>query len=178
VVSPILLVSGPSGVGKTTVAPLVAATFDLGVHVRAESFWAFVVSGWVDPSKPESAHQNHVLGGVVAAAAIQFAVGGYSVVVDGTFFPDGADGMAQMCARREVPLHYAVLRADLATCLTRVAQRQGHEPVDPSAFAALHARFADLGEDEASVIDALQAPDDIAVELRSALAAGRLLRAG
>lgn len=173
--APILVVTGPSGAGKTTVGRMVAATFELSVHIQSDDFVQFVVKGWVDPSLPASAGQNHVLGGAIAAAAMQFAEGGYAVVLDGHWLPDGLEGLTQMCVRRGVPLHYAVLRPDLATCLARVGQRRPGDPEHPEAFARLHARFADLGDHEPSVIDAGGSPDDVAAALLAAFAAGQLV---
>ena len=90
--APILIVTGPSGVGKTTVSRLVAAAFgEKSAHVRIDDFTRFVVNGWVEPWLPESSHQNEVLGGAVVTTAITFAKGGYSVVVDGHVFPDSLE---------------------------------------------------------------------------------------
>lgn len=180
--APILVVTGPSGAGKTTVGRLVAAAFDLSAHIQADAFMPFVENGWVEPWLPESAHQNHVLGGAVAAAAMEFAEGGYAVVLDGHWFPEGLDGLAQWCTRRNVALHYAVLRPDLTTCLARVTQRRPGDPDDPEAAARLHARFADLGDHEANVIDVSGAPEDVAdlMGMRASPVRSRLreLRAG
>ena len=145
------------------------------MHIAAESFWPFVVVGWVEPWLPEAAHQNRVLGASVTAAAMQFAIGGYGVVIDGIFFPDGAEGMAQMCADRGVSLHYAVLRADRDTCLARIALRLGHEPSNPLAIADLCSRFGDLAEHEANAVDASGSPDDVASAVIAAVAQGTLL---
>jgi hypothetical protein len=116
---------------ETTVGRLVAATFGLSAHIQTDHFMSFVASGWVEPHLADAAHQNHVLGGAVAAAALQFATGGYMVVVDGHIFPEGLDGLAHHSVRRGVTLHYAVLRPDLATCLTRVRQRRQGDPERP-----------------------------------------------
>ena len=173
--APILVVTGPSGAGKTTVGRLVAAAFDLSAHVRSDDFMPFVVNGGVEPHLPESAHQNHVLGGAVAAAAMEFAEGGYTVVLDGHWFPEGLERLAQWCTGRGVPLHYAVLRPDLATCLARVTQRRPGDPDDSESFARLHARFADLGDLEANVINVSGRPEDVAAAVLSAFFAGRLV---
>jgi Mrp family chromosome partitioning ATPase len=174
--APILVVTGPSGVGKSTVSRLVAATLDKSVHVRMDDFLRFVVSGWVDPWLPEAAHQNEVLGGAVVAAAMQFSAGGYTAVVDGDVFPDAAEELAGACRRRGVPFHYAVLRCDLDTCVERATTRAAGERPDPGPFAALHARFTDLGEHESNVVEATAAPDDVAAAVLRALRSGRLAR--
>lgn len=192
--APILVVSGPSGAGKTTVGGLVADSFHPSVHLRTDDFATFVVNGWVDRWLPESAHQSEVMGGAVAVTAMHFAEGGYTVVWDGHLFPEGLDLLAQSCARRGVPLPYAVLRPDLVTCLARVAHRRpGDFPElrgrEQERFAHLsqdeqkhllgrqYERFAKLGRHENNVIDASSAPEEIAATLMDAFDAGRLVAA-
>jgi predicted kinase len=172
-VAPIIVVSGPAGVGKSTVAGLCAAAFERGVHLRSDDFLYAVVSGFVDPSSAEATCQNETVGGALGAAAIQFAVGGYTVLADGTFFPSGVEGFAAMAARKGVALHYAVLRADLATCSDRAAER-GAMP-DQDASARLHERLSDLGRYEANVIDATASPEDVAAQVLALVDAGRAL---
>ena len=172
--APIVVVSGPSGAGKTTVGRLVAEAFERSVHVEGDVFLFSVINGWVDPWLPEAAKQNEVIGGAVGASAIEFAVGGYTVILDGTFFPDGVDGLAEWSARRDVPVHYAVLRADLETCLRRVAQRRPGDTENIDAFHLLHARMSDLGRYEANVIDASGAPAAVAAAILEGVATGEL----
>jgi len=172
--APVLILSGPSGAGKTTTSRLLAATFDRSVHLRVDDFMPFVVNGWVEPWLPAAEHQNHVLGGAAAAAALQFAEGGYTVVFDGHIFPEGLAGLAPWCARRSVPLHYGVLRPDLATCTTRARRRRPDHPDDLDSFARLHARFADLGVREANVVEATGTPEEVAATVRAAFLSGRL----
>ena len=86
---------------------LVAAGLEPSVHIRTDDFLRFIVNGWIDPAAPESAHQNHVLGGSFTLAAIQFAAGGYNAVLDGHILPDGLNGMTP--ARRD-PWHPSALR--------------------------------------------------------------------
>jgi hypothetical protein len=184
VAAPILVISGPSGAGKTTIGRFLADAFEPSAHIRVDDFMPFIVNGWIDPSLPDAEHQNHVMGGAVAAAAMQFAIGGYTVVFDGTLFPDGLEGMAQMCRRAAVQVHYAVLRPDLATCRARAAQR-GTAPYvgpasdryrsDPVSFDRLHDRFANLGVYESNVFDAMANPEHVAEAVLFAFRHGGLL---
>jgi hypothetical protein len=142
--------------------------------MQSDHFLFSVVSGWVDPWLPEAAKQNEVVGGATITAALQFAKGEYTVVLDGTVFPGAIDDLTPWAARHDVPLHYAVLRSDLSTCLTRVQQRRPGDPENFDAWAQLHARFADLGRYEANVIDANGTPQEVAAALIAAFGAGRL----
>ena len=155
--APILVVSGPCGAGKSTVGGLVAASFDPSVHLRMDDFWPCVVSGWIDPNLPEAAHQNHVLGGAAAGAAMNFATGDYTVVMDGIVRPEALPMLGGACKTRAVPLHYVVLRAELALCVARVELRDG-VGAHPG-LSRLHSWFENLGEHEGNVVDASGAPE-------------------
>lgn len=168
----LLAISGPAGTGKSTVGGLVAAEFDSSVQISGDDFARFIARGWVEQWRPEAAHQNEVIGVALAVAAMQFAEGDYTVVVDGHFFPDGFEDLAQACAARRIRAHYAILRADLATCRMR-AEARGPVP-EASLFDALHARFEELGAYEANVVDAERAPDAVAADLLRRLRAGEL----
>ena len=172
-VAPIIVVTGPPGVGKSTVGRLVAESFDLGVHLRMDDFWPFVVKGWVDPNLPEAAHQNHILGGAAATAAMTFAEGGYAVVLDGLIRTDALPQLGWACTTRAVPLHYAVLRAAVETCAARVAEREGNDQ-HTDGVRRLHAWYADLGDYERHGVDASGAPDEVAATVLAAHAAGSL----
>jgi predicted kinase len=169
-----LVVTGPSGVGKSTISRRVAATLETSVHVRIDDFTRFVVNGWVEPWLPEAAHQNDVLGRAVVAAAMQFSAGGYTTVLDGDVFPDAIEELARACRDRGMALHYAVLRCDLGTCMERAKSRDPGERLDPVPFSELHARFCDLGEYEANVVEAAGTPDQVTAAVLDALRSGRL----
>jgi len=170
------------------VAGLLAQSFDPSVHLQSDAFMPFVVNGWVDPWRAESAHQNEVMGAAFGSAAIQFAVGGYTVILDGSVFPEGIEALAGFCAARNVRLHYAVLRPDLGTCLSRMQQRleeqrrprQAGRPeydgfFDRDALTRQHDRFLELGCYEASVLDAEGSPEQVAQAVLAGVEAGSLL---
>jgi predicted kinase len=83
----VLIVSGPAASGKTTVARLVASTFERSVHVEADRFFGFVVGGYVDPWDREAHEQNTVVMEIASDAARRYAEAGYLTVLDGMFIP-------------------------------------------------------------------------------------------
>ncbi len=180
--NPVLVVSGPSGVGKSTTSRLVATTFPSSVHLRADDFTYAIVSGLVQPSLPEAAHQNEVVGAAIAITVMQFAEAGYTVILDGHLFPNGLQGLAEGCALRGIAVHYPVLRTDLATCIARRtsesrAREEGPDAARRPPRPVLRASrpFSDLGGFEANVIEAAGAPDGVAAAVLAAFHSGRLV---
>ena len=136
----LVVVTGPPGAGKSTVARLLADRFPLSALVRGDDFFAFVSGGWVAPWLPEARQQNEVVLRAAAAAAGRFAAGGYTVVYDGVVGPwflplftaaTGLDGLS-----------YAVLLPSEPECLARVAARSGHGFTDADATRRMHQEFA------------------------------------
>jgi hypothetical protein len=119
----VIVVTGAPGVGKSTVSRLVASVFDRSVHLQVDQFMASIVSGWMDPRRPEADGQHEAVGAAAAVSTMSFAEYGYTTVVDGYLFPDGVAGLAAACAARDLECHYVVLCADLDTCWARASDR-------------------------------------------------------
>jgi predicted kinase len=83
----VIVLTGPPGAGKSTVAALLAAALDPSVHVYSDDFWHCIKRGAIPPYLPSSHRQNEVVVGVLAAAAFGYAAGGYHVVCDGIVGP-------------------------------------------------------------------------------------------
>jgi predicted kinase len=172
---PIIVVSGPAGVGKSTVSRLLAAAFDPSVHLQADDLMASVVNGWVDPAVPEAHRQNEAVGAALAVAAMSFAHDGYTTVVDGYLFPDGVAELAEACRGRHLSCHYVVLAANAETCWTRASARpKGRWPLEPEPVAQVYARFANCGVEKTHVIDATPNADKVVSVVVAAFRDGRL----
>jgi predicted kinase len=174
--SPIIIVSGATGVGKSVVSRLLAESFDRSVHVQVDDLMAAIVSGWVDPNSPAGEAQNEAIGSVLAVSAMSFAEHGYTTVVDGYLFPDGVQGLDAACIARGLSCHYVVLTADLDTCWDRARRRaEGRWPLEFEAVATLHAKFADLDLPDRRIIEATGSPETTLDAVLAAFRSGRLI---
>jgi Mg-chelatase subunit ChlI len=76
-VGEVVIVTGPPGSGKSTVARQLAGLLEPSALVVGDQFFGFIARGFVDPWKPEAHRQNSVVGAAAAAAAGRLATGGY-----------------------------------------------------------------------------------------------------
>jgi len=152
--TPVLIVTGPPGVGKTTAAALLAERAPRAVHLEADAFFRFIRAGHVEPWKPESHEQNRVVMGIVAAAASGYAAAGYMTIVDGIVIPGWfLEPLREGIEAAGHPAAYAVLREPLAVCVARAQDREGIQLAEPEVIEKLWRSFADLGELESCALD-------------------------
>ena len=175
----IILLTGPPGAGKTTVAPLLCANAPgaLAVHLETDHFYRVIRKGWLAPWTPESHGQNQVVAAAMVATAVTYAQGGYEVVADGIItdwvkqvFVDGA-------RQAGVALDFIVLIPGQAIAAERAKVRTADPIPDYSPYLALYGLFA--AEDAAHAVDTGDvAPADLAASLREGIEAGRFTLAG
>lgn len=163
-VSRLLIITGPPGSGKTTVSRLVAEQFDRCALLEGDSFFGFVVRGYVDPWLPESHDQNVVVTEAAARASGRYPRGGYMTIYDGMV---GPWFLRTFLEYADVELvHYAVLMPSLDVCLARVVGRRDHGFRDEAATRNMYAGFADAQIDDRQVVaDARDAPSVVASEV-------------
>lgn len=136
----LLVVTGPPGAGKSSVARRVASTASPSVLVEGDAFFGFLASGAIDPWLPESNEQNIVVTRAAARAAGQFALGGFTTIYDGVVGPwflptfGAASGLDR--------LDYVILLPTVEVCVERVDTRLRHGFKDEPATRKMHAEFA------------------------------------
>ena len=152
--SPVLILTGAPGVGKTTTARILARRWDRAVHVRSDVFFEFIRSGYVEPWRSESHAQNAIMMRIVADATAAYAAGGYRTIVEGIVIPGWFfEPMRDRLHAAGHRVAYGVLRAPLAVCAARAEDRAMHPLADSKVVARLWQEFADLGALERHAID-------------------------
>lgn len=133
------MVSGPPGSGKTTLAGQLARRLNPSAHLETDLLFNAIQSGFIDPWKPASHHQNTVIVTTAANAARNLAEGGYHTIVDGVVFDWAMEIYREICGHLE--LHRAILVPPVETVLARGPVRNREREPDAEAYRQLHAQF-------------------------------------
>jgi predicted kinase len=174
--TPVLILTGPPGVGKTTAGRILSRRFGAGVHLESDVFFRFITAEYVEPWLPESHQQNNLVMAIVGEAAAAYARGGYFTVIDGIVIPRWfLETLRETLSAAGLDVAYAVMRAPLELCVERVDAREGGPLSDPLAIEGIWSQFADLGEYERNALEVEgMHPEQVADTLARRLADGDL----
>lgn len=172
----IVIVSGPPGAGKSTIARRLAETAEvpLAVHLHSDDFYGYIRKGYVAPWKSESHAQNTVVLDALAASASVYAIGGYEVFVDGIVGPWFFDPWLRVARDGQLDLRYVLLLPELQTTLERATTRATPALTDPEPVRIMWRQFASSDGLEPYRLDTTSWSTEQTVdELKRGLASGR-----
>jgi cytidylate kinase len=169
----LLIVSGPPGAGKSSVARVLATHASRSVLIEGDAFFGFLASGAIAPWLPEANEQNAVVTQAAARASGEYARGGFDVVFDGVVGPWFLNTFAT--AAGVAVLDYVVLLPPVEVCQRRVATRLAHGFTDQDATSHMHQQFAQSDIRSRHLLaDTDGSPGDIAAIIHAARVRGEL----
>jgi cytidylate kinase len=171
--SQVIVVTGPPGSGKSTVAERLALHFDPSALVPGDDFFGFLRVGAIDPWLEEAAEQNEAVIESAAASLGPLALR-CEVVYEGVLGPSYLPNFIRRAGVGSV--HYAVLLPPLAVCLERVQTRTAHGFADLDAAEHMWNDFQrGIVGLERHLVDGLADPGDVARTIAQDVADGGLL---
>jgi len=171
IVGEVIVVSGPPGSGKSTVAKLLSDLYEPSALVVGDAFFTFLAKGAIDPWLPEADAQNRVVLDAAAAACGRLAER-CTVTYDGVLWPPYLWEFTKMVGK---PIHYAVLLPPLEVCLERIRTRTDHPFADEAAATHMWHSF-EAKRGSLYTLDTAGSPAEVAREVADLVAAGAILQ--
>jgi predicted kinase len=118
----VIIINGPSGVGKSTISHIISRDIKKGVHIDVDILRHLVANHRLTHAQVHLAYRN------AAALANNFINHGYTVIVDGVF-PNGND-LALFCRTLKNPrasIYVFTLSGELPVLQQREAMKMGSD---------------------------------------------------
>lgn len=143
--SPIFIVSGVPGAGKTSLSQALMQRFSRSIHIPVDSIRSWVVEGYADPTRPwndETERQFRMAREGAAEIARRFNDAGFAVAIDDVLWPHEVEAIFAPALPGR-PLHRIFLHTPLEVTLRRNATRTNKSfdtAVLEETIRMLHAR--------------------------------------
>lgn len=156
--SQIVIISGPPGAGKSTVAEALCERYDRTVHLETDDVYAWIRMGFVSPWKSGALGQNLMVSRAAARAASAFVQKQFGVFIDGVIGRSHLAVYLEELRSCRVPIHFAVLRPDMHEAMRRSHNREKHVPEaeDAEMFRRVYTVFDDEAALPGVTIDTTQ----------------------
>jgi len=158
-VAEILILTGPHGVGKSTVALALADRYDRVAHVEVDALRHIVTpTGYKAPGKPGFEHQHEIAVRNATDIARNFYAERFAVIIDDVV-PSSADIEAYIEALKpaEAPVHVVTLMASLEACQERNRSSKS-ERQPPDRVERVWRLFKDAKDLPGPIIDCTDMP--------------------
>jgi len=164
----IVVISGPIGAGKSTVAQaLVARASVPTIWIEGDDFWNFSARGVNLFSRLKN---FELMIRSMFAAALPWAKGGYQVVLDFSIPPDSVPTLQSMAIGRNIPVDFVLLRPSLEECARRAANREEGVVTDYTEYEYFYEQFSPKGLACLQADDA--SPDQVAEKVEDLVRSG------
>ena len=164
----IILLSGPVGAGKTTVARALVASSPVPVaFIEGDTFWSFIAKSGAGQGRNKN---FRMIMTAMTAAALPYALFGYEVIVDFSIPPWFLDTARKVVKSKDVPLDYVVLRPSETVCAARAAARAEGTITDYAHYRDLYSSFDEA--DRYTIKDDAGGAAVVAARIRDGLNAG------
>ena len=165
---PVVILSGPIGAGKTTVAAeLVKLSAAPVAYIEGDRFWSFIAKGGEQPTKKNF----KMIMTAMMTASLPYALYGYEVIVDFSIPPWFLETAIRIVETRKLPLDYVVLRPSEAVCAERAAARAEGKIADYTPYRELYACFDEV--ERFTIRDDTSEASVVATRIREGLDAGK-----
>ncbi len=162
----IVIVTGPVGAGKTTVARELTASAASGVaFIEGDTYWSHIVNE--EPGQDRNAAFRMIMRAMTASAR-HYERDGYEVILDFSIPPWYLDAIRALLTGK--PFDYVIVRPSLAVCVARAAARSAGAIADYAPYRELYDTFD--GYERFTIANDAAGPALTAARIREGLAAG------
>ncbi|MCT4595644.1 MAG: AAA family ATPase [Anaeromicrobium sp.] len=107
----IFIITGPCGVGKSTISARLAQSFEKSVHINGDLIYHMVVGGYLPPWK-DNGELMRLMWSNVSDLTKNYLERSYDIVVDYIVFPEHLKYLSDLRKRSGIILKYVILMAN------------------------------------------------------------------